>query len=112
LAFAACGKALDSGLVFPLERILGLFGLFLPRVVFLFCVWKPFYRPPDTLRPCWASDSIGISLLMRIGFCALMLNFQNQSTRSSPRSFTWRAWRSNFDQPIYHCILYTENYKN
>jgi hypothetical protein len=37
---------------------------------------------------------------MRIGFCAVMLDFQNQSARSSPRSFTWRAWRFNLDQPI------------
>ena len=57
------------------------------------------YRHPGTLRPYWASNSIGISLLMRVKLCAAMLNFQNQFTRSRPRSFTCRNGRSSFDQP-------------
>jgi hypothetical protein len=36
---------------------------------------------------------------MRTKICAAMHNFQNESTRSSPRGFTCRAGWSDFDQP-------------
>jgi hypothetical protein len=39
-----------------------------------FCVWKPFFRPPGTVRPYWAIDSIAINLLMRIRLCATIVS--------------------------------------
>ena len=95
-----CGKTLVYRRVLHLRRNFSPFRPFSLRIsVVVLRLYRSFYRHPGTLRPYWASNSIEISLLMRVKLCAAMLNFQNQFTRSRPRSFTCRAGRSSFDQP-------------
>jgi hypothetical protein len=49
--FTGCGKTPDSCLIFPGSGFSRPFGPFCLDFPASFCAWKPFFRPPGTLRP-------------------------------------------------------------